>query len=75
MQTHFTADQLAHADIRDADAILRACVHCGFCLATCPTYVELGDELDSPRGRIYLIKNMLEGDRSPSAKVAGHIDR
>ena len=75
MQTHFTADQLADADIRDADAILRACVHCGFCLATCPTYVELGDELDSPRGRIYLIKNMLEGDRSPSAKVAGHIDR
>ena len=45
VQTHFTADQLAHADIRDADAILRACVHCGFCLATCPTYVELGDEL------------------------------
>ena len=75
MQTHFTAAQLADADIRDADAILRACVHCGFCLATCPTYVELGDELDSPRGRIYLIKNMLEGDRSPSAKVATHIDR
>ena len=75
MQTHFTAAQLADADIRDADAILRTCVHCGFCLATCPTYVELGDELDSPRGRIYLIKNMLEGDRSPSAKVATHIDR
>ena len=75
MQTRFTAAQLADADIRDADAILRTCVHCGFCLATCPTYVELGDELDSPRGRIYLIKNMLEGDRSPSAKVATHIDR
>jgi len=75
VQTNFTAAQLADADIRDADAILRACVHCGFCLATCPTYVELGDELDSPRGRIYLIKNMLEGDRAPSAKVAGHIDR
>ncbi|MDP6604414.1 MAG: glycolate oxidase iron-sulfur subunit, partial [Rhodospirillales bacterium] len=50
MQTRFTAAQLADADIRDADAILRACVHCGFCLATCPTYVQLGDELDSPRG-------------------------
>jgi glycolate oxidase iron-sulfur subunit len=75
VQTRFTAAQLADADIRDADAILRACVHCGFCLATCPTYVQLGDELDSPRGRIYLIKDMLEGDRTPSAKVAGHIDR
>ena len=63
MQTHFTLAQLADPDISEADKILRACVHCGFCTATCPTYVLLGDELDSPRGRIYLIKDMLENDR------------
>src|SRR5206468_8535544 len=55
--------------------ILRACVHCGFCTATCPTYVLLGDELDSPRGRIYLIKQMLEKDEEPTAEVVKHIDR
>jgi len=75
VQTNFTLAQLADPDLREADKILRACVHCGFCTATCPTYVLLGDELDSPRGRIYLIKEMLEGDRPATAKVAKHIDR
>src|ERR1051325_208074 len=75
MQTTFTLAQLADPDIAEADKILRACVHCGFCTATCPTYVLLGDELDSPRGRIYLIKDMLENDRPASAEVTKHIDR
>jgi glycolate oxidase iron-sulfur subunit len=75
MQTHFTLAQLADADTAEAEKILRACVHCGFCTATCPTYVLLGDELDSPRGRIYLIKDMLENDRPASEKVVKHIDR
>src|SRR6266576_2013323 len=61
MRTEFTLAQLADPDTAASEKILRACVHCGFCTATCPTYVLLGDELDSPRGRIYLIKNMLEG--------------
>jgi glycolate oxidase iron-sulfur subunit len=75
MKTEFTLAQLADPDIAEADKILRACVHCGFCTATCPTYVLLGDELDSPRGRIYLIKDMLEKDRPPTAEVVKHIDR
>jgi glycolate oxidase iron-sulfur subunit len=75
MQTSFTLAQLADADIAEADKILRACVHCGFCTATCPTYVLLGDELDSPRGRIYLIKDMLEKDRPADARTVKHIDR
>jgi glycolate oxidase iron-sulfur subunit len=75
MQTSFSLAQLADPDIKEADGILRKCVHCGFCTATCPTYVLLGDELDSPRGRIYLIKDMLEGDKPASAEVALHIDR
>src|ERR1044072_651484 len=75
MQTSFTLAQLADPDIAEADKILRACVHCGFCTATCPTYVLLGDELDSPVGAIYLIKDMLENDRPASAEVAKHIDR
>ena len=75
MQTNFTLSQLADPDISEADKILRACVHCGFCTATCPTYVLLGDELDSPRGRIYLIKDMLEDDRPADAEVVKHIDR
>jgi glycolate oxidase iron-sulfur subunit len=75
MQTNFSLTQLADPDIREADKILRACVHCGFCTATCPTYVLLGDELDSPRGRIYLIKDMLEGDKPATKDVAKHIDR
>ncbi len=61
MQTHFSEAQRADPRIAEADGILRSCVHCGFCNATCPTYVLLGDERDSPRGRIYLIKSMLEG--------------
>ena len=75
MKTEFTLTQLADPDIAEADKILRACVHCGFCTATCPTYVLLGDELDSPRGRIYLIKEMLEKDRPPTSDVVKHIDR
>jgi glycolate oxidase iron-sulfur subunit len=75
MQTSFTLAQLADPQIAEADKILRACVHCGFCTATCPTYVLDGNELDSPRGRIYLIKDMLEHDRPASAEVALHIDR
>src|SRR4029078_12550577 len=75
MQTSFTLAQLADPDTAEADRILRTCVHCGFCTATCPTYVLLGDELDSPRGRIYLIKDMLENDRPATAEVVRHIDR
>jgi glycolate dehydrogenase iron-sulfur subunit len=75
MQTNFTLAQLANPDIAESEKILRACVHCGFCTATCPTYVLGGNELDSPRGRIYLIKDMLEHDRPATAEVATHIDR
>jgi glycolate dehydrogenase iron-sulfur subunit len=75
MKTEFSLQQLANPDIAEADKILRACVHCGFCTATCPTYVLLGDELDSPRGRIYLIKEMLEKDKPPTREVVKHIDR
>src|SRR5687767_4606454 len=75
MQTTFTLAQLADPNIAEADKILRACVHCGFCTATCPTYVLLGDELDSPRGRIYLIKEMLEHSRPATKDVVTHIDR
>jgi glycolate oxidase iron-sulfur subunit len=75
MQTQFTDAQLADPDTAASEKILRACVHCGFCTATCPTYVLLGDELDSPRGRIYLIKDMLENDRPATEKVVKHIDR
>jgi glycolate oxidase iron-sulfur subunit len=75
MKTEFSLAQLANPDIAEADKILRACVHCGFCTATCPTYVLLGDELDSPRGRIYLIKEMLEKDKAPTQEVVKHIDR
>jgi len=75
MRTDFTAEQRQDPDISASEKILRACVHCGFCTATCPTYVLLGDELDSPRGRIYLIKNMLEqGGRVPAETVT-HVDR
>ena len=75
MQTTFTPDQLKDPGTARANEILRACVHCGFCTATCPTYQVLGDELDSPRGRIYLIKDMLENERVPDAKTVKHIDR
>ena len=75
MQTHFTPEQLADPKIADANAVLRSCVHCGFCTTTCPTYVLLGDELDSPRGRIYLMKEMLEKGGAPSPDVVKHVDR
>jgi glycolate oxidase iron-sulfur subunit len=75
MQTNFSLAQLADPAIAESERILRACVHCGFCTATCPTYVLLGDELDSPRGRIYLIKDMLEHERPATPDVVTHIDR
>src|SRR5689334_6498513 len=75
METNFTPEQLADPDVRESEKILRACVHCGFCTATCPTYVLLGDELDSPRGRIYLMKEMLEAGSPATADVVTHIDR
>jgi glycolate oxidase iron-sulfur subunit len=75
MQTTFTPEQLKDPSTARSNEILRSCVHCGFCTATCPTYQVLGDELDSPRGRIYLIKDMLENDRDPDAKTVKHIDR
>ncbi|EEX12804.1 glycolate oxidase, iron-sulfur subunit [Citreicella sp. SE45] len=75
MQTNFTDEQLQDPGTARANEILRACVHCGFCTATCPTYQVLGDELDSPRGRIYLIKDMLENERVPDEKTVKHVDR
>jgi glycolate oxidase iron-sulfur subunit len=75
VQTEFSLAQLADPDIAASEKILRACVHCGFCTATCPTYVLLGDELDSPRGRIYLIKNMLEQGGKVAPETVKHIDR
>ena len=75
MQTFFKPDQLIDPDFKRSNEILRACVHCGFCTATCPTYQVLGDELDSPRGRIYLIKDMLENNRIPDARTVKHIER
>jgi len=75
MQTNFSPDQLKNSHTAHSEKILRSCVHCGFCTATCPTYLTLGDELDSPRGRIYLIKEMLENDRPADAKTVKHIDR
>jgi glycolate oxidase iron-sulfur subunit len=75
MQTNFTDEQMQDPGIARANEILRSCVHCGFCTATCPTYQILGDELDSPRGRIYLIKDMLENNRVPDDKTVLHVDR
>src|SRR5215470_5645025 len=75
MQTNFTLAQLADPETARSEHILRKCVHCGFCTATCPTFVLLGDERDSPRGRIYFIKAMLEGDRAPTAQEVRHVDR
>ncbi len=75
MQTSFTSEQLQDPAVAESERVLRTCVHCGFCIATCPTYVLLGDELDSPRGRIYLIKDMLEHDRPATPEVVKHIDR
>ncbi|MHA6687383.1 glycolate oxidase subunit GlcF [Mesorhizobium sp. A556] len=75
MQTSFTLAQLADPHVAESEKILRKCVHCGFCTATCPTYVTLGNELDSPRGRIYLIKDMLENGRAADKQIVTHIDR
>jgi glycolate oxidase iron-sulfur subunit len=75
MQTDFSPAQLADPDTAASQAVIRKCVHCGFCTATCPTFVLLGDELDSPRGRIYLMKEMLENQRTPTPDVVKHIDR
>ena len=75
MQTTFTAEQLRDPDTAESNTILRTCVHCGFCTATCPTFLLLGDELDSPRGRIYLIKDMLESGRPATKEVVQHVDR
>ncbi len=75
MRTDFTEEQLADPDTAQSEKILRKCTHCGFCTATCPTYLLLGDELDSPRGRIYLIKDMLARSEPPSADTVKHVDR
>jgi glycolate oxidase iron-sulfur subunit len=75
MQTRFSPEQLADPRLREAEAILRKCVHCGFCLTACPTYAVLGDERDSPRGRIYLIQNMLEAGGPPTVETVRHVDR
>ncbi len=75
MQTNFTPEQMRDPNIQRANDILRACVHCGFCTATCPSYQVLGDELDSPRGRIYLIKDMLEEGRPADKKTVEHVDK
>ncbi|WP_162654096.1 glycolate oxidase subunit GlcF [Lentilitoribacter sp. Alg239-R112] len=75
MRTDFSLAQLADSNVAESEKILRKCVHCGFCTATCPTYVTLGNELDSPRGRIYLIKDMLENDRPADEKTVTHLDR
>jgi len=75
VQTHFSPAQLTDPAMASSEGVIRKCVHCGFCTATCPTYVLLGDELDSPRGRIYMIKDMLENERAPSAEVVKHVDR
>ena len=75
MRTEFSPEQLADPATATSEKAIRTCVHCGFCTATCPTYVLLGDERDSPRGRIYLIKEMLEANATPTAEVVTHIDR
>ena len=75
MQTNFAPEQLEDPSFQRSNAVLRTCVHCGFCTATCPTYQVLGDELDSPRGRIYLIKDMLEKGRPADEKTVQHVDR
>jgi glycolate oxidase iron-sulfur subunit len=75
MQTSFTTEQLAQSAMQSSEKILRSCVHCGFCTATCPTYVLLGDELDSPRGRIYQIKDMFENNRAADKVIVKHVDR
>ena len=75
METNFSKEQLKDKDNKSSEKIFRKCVHCGFCNATCPTYQLLGDELDGPRGRIYLIKDMLEKNKPANEKIVKHIDR
>ena len=75
MQTAFTEEKLRDPAFASSNQVLRTCVHCGFCTATCPTFVLLGDELDSPRGRIYLMKDMLESGRPATEEVVRHVDR
>ncbi|WP_400769273.1 glycolate oxidase subunit GlcF [Methylosinus sporium] len=75
MLTQFSPELLADSDMAQSEKILRACVHCGFCTATCPTYLLTGDELDSPRGRIYLMKEMLENGRAADERTVRHVDR
>ncbi|NKB36819.1 MAG: glycolate oxidase subunit GlcF [Gammaproteobacteria bacterium] len=75
MRTEFSIEQLQNAGLAEMESILRKCVHCGFCNATCPTYRLTGDELDGPRGRIYLMKDMLEHGSKPVSEVVRHIDR
>ena len=75
MQTNFSENQLKDKDNQSTEKIFKKCVHCGMCNATCPTYGILGDELDGPRGRIYLIQDMLENEKKPTEKVVKHIDR
>lgn len=75
MQTNFAPAALDDAQMAASEKIVRTCVHCGFCTATCPTYLLGGDELDSPRGRIYLIKDMLEGGKPATEQVVKHVDR
>src|SRR5947199_10793043 len=74
MQTNFTPEQLRDPAMQSSEKILRTCVHCGFCTATCPTYLLLGDELDGPRGRIYLMKQVLEGAEATEITQL-HLDR
>jgi glycolate oxidase iron-sulfur subunit len=75
MQTNFTKQQLLNPETQTSEKIFRKCVHCGMCNATCPTYQILGDELDGPRGRIYMIKDMLENDKPATEKIVKHLDR
>ena len=75
MRTAFRAEQLTDPHMKDAEKALRTCVHCGFCTATCPTYLVLGDERDGPRGRIVLMQHMLESDAPPTAETVKHLDR
>ncbi len=75
MQTNFSDVQLADPDTASSNQVLRTCVHCGMCTATCPTFLLLGDELDSPRGRIYLMKDMLEGGKPATEETVRHVDR
>ena len=74
MQTNFSEKQLKDKDNQSTEKIFKKCVHCGMCNTTCPTFKLLGDELDGPRGRIYLIQDMLENDKKPTANVVKHID-